>query len=83
MSLALLFAGETERASRGDMEIIWASPERYTLAERASAASQLKDIVPDTTIARDVLQYTPQEISRMNAERLAQVLVSDIADAPA
>ena len=78
MSLALLFAGETERASRGDMEIIWASPERYTLAERASAASQLKDIVPATTIARDVLQYTPQEISRMNAERLADAFIADV-----
>lgn len=81
MSLALLFAGETERAARGDMEIIWESPERYTLAERASAAAQLKDILPSSAIARDVLQYTPQQISRMNAERLADALVGDAANA--
>lgn len=76
MSLALLFAGETERASRGDMEIIWASPERFTMSERASAAAQLKDVVPSTTIARDVLQFTPQEIARMRAEQLADNLMS-------
>lgn len=81
MSLALLFAGETERAARGDMEIIWESPERYTLAERADAAAKLNDIVPVTTIARDVLQYSPQEISRMNAERLAQALTDTAANA--
>ncbi len=81
MSLALLFSGETERAARGDMEIIWESPERYTLAERADAAAKLNDIVPVTTIARDVLQYSPQEISRMNAERLAQALTDTAANA--
>ncbi len=81
MSLALLFAGESERASRGDMEIIWASPERYTLAERGSAAAQLKDVVSAQTIAREVLQFTPQEISRMTAERLADVLIDDTANA--
>jgi hypothetical protein len=84
MSLALLFAGESERATRSDMEIIWASPERYTLAERASAAAQLKDVVPNSTIAREVLQFTPQEIARMRAEQLADVLMVPPApsDAP-
>ena len=69
MSLAFLFAGDAERASRADMEVIWASPERRSLAERADAASKATDL-PWRTRMSDIWQFSPQQIERMQAERM-------------
>lgn len=79
MSIAFTFAGDTERAARGDMEVIWASAERYTLNEKAQAAAQYKAAgVPLQTIARQVLQMTPQEITRMGAEQAVAQFMAEV-----
>lgn len=81
MSLAFLFAGDAARASRTDMEIIWAPPERYTLGERGSAASQAAASgMPWQGIARHIWQMSPQEVARLEADRQAEALLSEPAD---
>jgi hypothetical protein len=72
MSLAFAFAGDEQRAARRDMETLWAPPERHSLAERLDAASKaLPAGVPWRTVMSDVLQFSPQQVSRMAAERAA------------
>lgn len=76
MALAFAFAGDTVRANRRDMEIIWASPERFSLAERYDAATKAQAAgVPWRTVMSSILQYTPQEIARMEAERTSDALL--------
>jgi hypothetical protein len=77
MSLAFLFAGDQERAARGDMEVVWASPERFSLAERYSSAVQAQAAgVPWRSVMTDVLQFSPQKVARMEAERATDVLLT-------
>jgi hypothetical protein len=77
MSLAFLFAGDTARASRKDMQVIWAPPERFSLAERYDAAVKGQAAgLPFTTIAEEVLQLSPQQIQRVEAERVTAALLA-------
>lgn len=77
MSLAFAFAGDAKRASRGDMEVIWAPIERYSLEQKADAAAKFKAAgIGIETIARDVLQKTPQEIARMRSDLAVDALMS-------
>jgi hypothetical protein len=70
MSLAFMFAGDEQRASRGDMEVLWQSPERFGLAQRYDAATKAQAAgVPWRTIMSDVLQFSPQQVDRMESER--------------
>jgi hypothetical protein len=83
MSLAFTFAGDEVRARRRDMEVVWASPERFSLAEKYDAAS--KALAAGETwhsVMADVLQKTPQQIARMEAERASDLLFASLA-APA
>ena len=76
MSLAFLTMGDAERASRTDMEVLWAPPERFTLSERYDAASKAQAAgVPWSTVMKDVLQFSPQQVQRMEAERAADLLM--------
>lgn len=73
MSLAFESAGDVERARRPDMEVMWAPPDRFTLAEKYDAA--IKAIaagVPWRTVMLDVLGFSPQQVSRMEAERMQE-----------
>jgi hypothetical protein len=77
MSLAFTFAGDTLRASRRDMECVFASPERFSLAERYDAASKaIAAGVPWRSVMGDVLQFSPQQIDRMESERAGDALLS-------
>jgi len=77
MSLAFLFAKDEKRAKRSDMEILWASPERFSLAERYDAATKASAVgVPWRTIMTEVLQYSPQAVERMEAERATDTLLA-------
>lgn len=83
MSYAFLMAGDTQRASRADMEVLWAPPERFTLAERYDAASKAQAAgVPWQTVMASVLQFGPQEIERMMAERAADALLAPMFPVP-
>lgn len=77
MSLAFRFAGDDERADRADMEVLWASPERRSLAERADAASKATDL-PWGTRMSEIWQFSPQQIERMRAERIEDAMLADI-----
>lgn len=75
MSLAFLFAGDTERARMPDLEVIWASPERFSLAERYDAATKAQAAgVPWREVMSEILQFSPAVIARMEAERSADLL---------
>lgn len=77
MSMAFLMAGDEQRASRKDMEVLWAPPERFTLAERYDAASKAQAAgVPWRTVMSSVLQFGPTEIARMEDERAADALLA-------
>jgi len=83
MSLAFQFAGDDVRAQRRDMEIVWASPERFSLAERYDAASKAQAAgVPWRTVMADVLQFSPQQIERMASERAAEAFLAAAAIGP-
>lgn len=75
MRLAFLFAGDTERAKVGDTEVLWAPAERFSLAERFDAATKATSAgVPFRTVMQSILQFSPQEVDRMQAERINDVL---------
>lgn len=76
-SYAFTFAGDLERASLPDMQIMWAPAERFTLAQRYDAASKASLAgVPWRTVMSSVLQFSPQEVARMEAERAADALLA-------
>jgi hypothetical protein len=65
--------GDLERADRSQIEVLWASPERRSLAEMADAWSKTGDL-PFPTRAQLVLGSTPSEIGRMQSERAQDAL---------
>jgi hypothetical protein len=73
MSIAMRMMGETERSEILSIRTLWQPAERYSLAERASAAAQLKGILPASLIARDVLQYRPEDLPLIERERDADL----------
>jgi hypothetical protein len=79
MSLAFLVKGDTARASRLDMEVIWANPAAYSLAERYSAATQAVAAGVPWRQRMVLLGYTPQEIERMSADRAVDALLATLA----
>lgn len=77
MALAFLLAGDEDRARRPDLEVLWAPPERHSLAERYDAASKAAQAgVPWRAVMRDVLQFSPQEIDRMEAQRATDAFLN-------
>ena len=82
MALAFAFLADVERSSRADMEVIWATPERFSLAEKASAAAQAAAAgMPWRTIMSEIWQFSPQQIDRMESERMTDVLLGDFGGA--
>lgn len=77
MSTAFLSAGDTVRANRSDMQVIWTPPERYSLTEKYNAAALAQSAgVPWRTIMLTILQYSPQEVERMEQERATDALLA-------
>lgn len=69
MALALEVAGAEVPA---DMETVWLRPDLATLTERYDAAAKAKTAgLPERTVWREILQYSPQQIGRIEAERAA------------
>lgn len=75
MSLAFQMAGDEERADRGRLQVLWASPERRSLAERADAASKATDL-PFRTKATTIWGFAPAEVDRMEQERAGDLLIA-------
>lgn len=82
MSLAFLFSGDTTRAQRSDMEVLWQPPERFSLAEKYDAASKAQAAgVPWRTVMSETLQFSPQNVARMEAERSQELFLSAAGEA--
>jgi len=62
-------------------ELTWKDHESRSLAERADAASKLKDVVPWQVVAEMALNATQEEIARWTAERGADSLTKLVAEA--
>lgn len=52
----------------------WKNPESRSLAESADAASKLADILPWQALAERILNATPSEVSKWEAERATEAL---------
>lgn len=79
MSLAFAYKGDSVRASRQDMEVLWAPPERFSLSERMDAASKATAAgVPWRTVMVDILQFSPQQVDRMESERATDLLLAPV-----
>lgn len=63
MSNCFAFMGDTDRADVVQIEPIWGPVERYSLSEKASAASQAGTSLPTEAIQRDIWQYPPAEVT--------------------
>jgi hypothetical protein len=59
-----------ERADLNGIDVIWEKPERESLSERASAASQAAAAgVPWRTRMIEIMGYSPDQVDRMESER--------------
>lgn len=79
-------ASDGERFDRADItqvEAIWGPSERYSLAERADAASKAGTTLPTEAIQRDIWQYDPAEIPKLRIMRGRDFLTTGGAPAPA
>lgn len=80
MSLAFEVLGDAERASQRDTEAIWQSPERFSLSATQDANLKAKaGDVPWRTRMLDILGYSPQQVDRMEAERVAEFATDPMA----
>lgn len=85
MYLAFLNAGDDVRADLSQMEVLWQPPERFSLSERYDAASKAQAAgVPWRAVMTDVLQFSPQQVDQMEAQRATDLLMAPqvAADAP-
>lgn len=77
MSMAFRAMGDQQRSSAPDMETLWAPPERFSMAERYDAAAKASAAgVPWRTIMAEILQFSPQQIQRMETERSIDSLLT-------
>ncbi|MDO5502142.1 MAG: hypothetical protein Q4G67_03100 [Actinomycetia bacterium] len=61
------------------IEVVWQPAERYGLSEKYEAARAAKEAgVPWRTIMREVLQFPPEQVSRMEAERVDEALLAEL-----
>jgi hypothetical protein len=68
MSLALLQAGQSDRADLGQLSTIWAAPDRLSLTERADAASKAAGDIPRRSRLIHIWGFSPAEADRMMSE---------------
>ena len=75
-----MVARQQGREISSDAEVLWKDPQFRSLTERASASVQLKSAdVPWRTRMR-MLDFTPGEIERMEAERMQDALAMAMAN---
>lgn len=82
MSLSFEATGEPGK----EFETVWSPLEDETLAQRAQSATVLQSIIPQRSLWTDVLQLTPEQISRAEAglieDRINKIL-DGVAEAKA
>lgn len=77
LSLMYRMKGDASRGKLEDIEVLWAPPERFSLAERSSAAVQAQSAgVPWATRMGLIMQFSPDQVSRMQTERLDDAILA-------
>lgn len=83
MSLAFQYLGDTVRADPLSIETLWRPVERFSLSERYDAAVKAKAAgVPWRSIMTDILQFTPDQVARMETERSDDILLTPEVSEP-
>lgn len=76
LALAFRFMGDAARSNPMDIVTIWQPAERSSLAERYDAAVKAKSIgMPFTAIGQHILQLSPDDIARVEAQRAGELLL--------
>lgn len=83
MATCFAFMGDTDRAKPSEIEPIWGPSERYSLAEKADAASKAPQSLPLEAIQRDIWQYDPAEIPNLRQMRGRDFLTAGARPVPA
>lgn len=76
MSVALEFMDDPGRANVAQVEPMWGPTERYTLGEKAQAASQAATTLPRQVIWTDIYQYDPADVPRLRQLQGADLLTA-------
>lgn len=82
MSLAFLFAGDEARADLSKLRSLFRDPQRYSLAERADAATKALDLGVDRRLV-DIWGYKPSDLPGFRAARAAEQLATQALTPPA
>jgi hypothetical protein len=77
MALAFEFMGDLERADVTRIEPLWGPVERFSLAEKASAAAQARTSLPTEAIQTDIWQYPPAELANLRLLRGRDLLFQE------
>jgi hypothetical protein len=77
MSLMFRYTGDELRASLLDLEPLWQSPERHSLAERGDAIAKFTD-VPFRSRMSLIGGFSPAEIDEMEAEKAGDQLMAGL-----
>ena len=83
MATAFAFMGDLERADATQIEPIWGPAERYSLQEKADAASKAATSLPREAIQRDIWQYAPAEVQELRTLTGRDFLTSGAPQVPA
>lgn len=65
MSICFAFMGDEARADVTQIDPIWGPVERYSLSEKADAASKAGTSLPTEAIQTDIWQYPPAEVANL------------------
>lgn len=76
MAMIFLVMNQSERADLSKLQTLWASPQRLSLAEKASAASMVRDIIPWRSLMTYVFDFDPDTVERMESEREEEQLAA-------
>lgn len=80
MADAFAAEGDSERAAIEDIEVIWASPRRSSLTERAvSAVQAMAAGAPWRTVMSKFLELSPDEIAQAEKERMDDMFLQALA----
>lgn len=83
MATCFAFMGDEVRAKQEAIEPIWGPVERFSLAEKADAATKAVTTLPREIIQRDIWQYAPAEISELRVLTGRDFLTAQQQPAPA
>lgn len=67
--------GGTNKSSLDQISPLWESPVQYSLTDKAQATAALYGKVPFPTLMTDIMQFAPEHVDRLVAEREDEMLI--------